>query len=677
MLKFHRKPGWRENLFAAFLAMAGGLHAQSAPDCCTGLPITFPGIDSPGQIALNPVNGELFVTNSSDRTLRVFNSATGAPVTVFSSWSGGVTFVNPSAVACDSSGNFYVSDYGRGVEEFNPSFAYVGLIGPGNSTGTYVDNEGVTTSLYVCSQDNNVYRYDSLSGGAYAAAATFGAGVLSQPDALVKVGNMVYVTDEAGMVIGFPVPGYSPPTTLYSNATSPMRGICAGSNGIFYATELANTALDIFSSSFGSNPPTCSPPAPWGVAVNSSGNLYISEFNGTVTVLQGCGAQATPPIPNCCQAGWTITSGPLPDVNGLAYDSSGPGTLYAGGGATIFSLNPLTGGLINVVPNSFDSITAMALGRDGYLYVADYNNKLFQVQVPSGTIQATLNLPGEAVRSLSVAPEASHPDIYIGCDSGNVYHATWSGSSYSLAQLSFSPEANPIHEQAPGILFVPGASGAPATFYLSDCNICQRVLQYVQTGPNTYAYNNLWQTSNGNIYMGQITQDASGNIYVGAMVEYLAFSPAFSLRWACPIAPVYGRAIALDPFGNVYTGHQSQETILKLHCPVSGPTATPTSSYQGSNPPGQGQCFVYPSPAKGSQAKVCYNMAGAGQMELKIWNWEGGLAGQWTDQKPAGIQTTPFDISGFAPGVYFYEVQFTYASGRTDKSGPHKFAVIR
>ena len=664
-------------LGAACCILAGRLCAQSAPDCCTGLPITFPGLNSPGQIALDPVNGELFVPNSSDRTLRVFNSATGAPVTVFSTWSGGATFTNPTSVSCDTTGNFYVSDYTIGVEEFSPAFAFLGLIGPINCTGIYVDSGGTTTSLYVCSQDNHVYRYDSISGGTYAAAATIGAGALSQPDAVVRVGNTVYVTDEAGLVIGFTVPGYAP-TTLYSNSTSPMRGICAGSNGLIYATEWNNAALDIFSPGYWTNPPTCNLPSAFGVAVNSVGNLYVSEINGTVTVVQGCGAQATPPIPNCCQAGWTITSGTLPDVQGLAYDSSGPGTLYAGGQSMILGLDPLTGGVLNnSMPASFDSITDLALGGDGYLYAADYNSKLFQVQLPSGAIVATFNLTGEIVRSLCVAPGATEPDLYAGCDSGNVYRITRSGASYTPALITFSSDATPTHQGGAGVLFQPGAAGAPATLYLSDSRINQRLLQYVQTSGNDYAYNNYWQTSNGNIFLGRITQDASGNIYVGGMQEYFTFDPAFNLRWACNIGPVYGQSIAVDPSGNVYTGHQSQETIVQLHCSPPLPTATSTSSYPGSNPPAPGQCYVFPSPVKGDQASVAYDMAGPGIMTLKIFNRIGELAAQVAERRPAGVQASSFSVSGFAPGIYFFTVTLNYDSGRTEKPKAGKFAVIR
>ena len=376
----------------------GQLCAQSAPDCCVGLPTTFPGVNSPNQIGLDPLNGELFVANSSDKTVRVFDSATGASVKVFSSWSGGATFSGPQAICFDSAGNFYVSDYTRGVEEFTPAYAYVTVIGPLNCTGIYMDSEGVTTSLYICSQGNYIYRYDSISGGAYALGVSFGGpAVLSQPDELVKVGNMIYATDEAGFVIGFTVPGYAP-TTLYSSSTSPLRGICADSSGFFYVTEMYNSALDIFSPGFASKQTTCSPPSPWGVAVNAAGNIYTSELNGTVTVFQGCGMEGTP---------------------------------------------------------------------------------------------------------------------------------------------------------------------------------------------------------------------------------------------------------------------------------------TPTPSYQGSNPPAPGQCFVYPSPVKGDQASVAYDMAESGTMTLKIFNRIGELASQVSEHQLAGVQATSFNVSGFAPGVYFFTVTLNYDSGRSEKPQTGKFAVIR
>ena len=103
---------------------------------------------------------------------------------------------------------------------------------------------------------------------------------------------------------------------------------------------------------------------------------------------------------------------------------------------------------------------------------------------------------------------------------------------------------------------------------------------------------------------------------------------------------------------------------------------TPTSSYEGLAPPSSGDFFIYPSPARGSQATVAYNMAGSGRVELRVWNEKAELVAQVTDQKPAGVQVTPFSISGFASGVYFYSLVIVYDSGTTQKLSPRKFVIL-
>ncbi len=98
--------------------------------------------------------------------------------------------------------------------------------------------------------------------------------------------------------------------------------------------------------------------------------------------------------------------------------------------------------------------------------------------------------------------------------------------------------------------------------------------------------------------------------------------------------------------------------------------------YTGSNPPVSGDFFIYPSPARGSQATVSYNMAQSGQVDLRVWNEKAELVTHMTDSKTAGVQVTPFSIAGFGTGVYFYSLTLTYDSGTVEKLGPKKFVIL-
>ena len=105
-------------------------------------------------------------------------------------------------------------------------------------------------------------------------------------------------------------------------------------------------------------------------------------------------------------------------------------------------------------------------------------------------------------------------------------------------------------------------------------------------------------------------------------------------------------------------------------------TPTPTPRYPGNNPPGPGDCFIYPSPARGDHATLSYYMAEPGAMKLKVWNEKAELVNLVTDEKPAGIQVTPFSVDGFATGIYLYTVELSYDSGRVEKIGIHKFVIL-
>ena len=98
--------------------------------------------------------------------------------------------------------------------------------------------------------------------------------------------------------------------------------------------------------------------------------------------------------------------------------------------------------------------------------------------------------------------------------------------------------------------------------------------------------------------------------------------------------------------------------------------------YTGSNPPVSGDFFIYPSPARGSQATVSYNMAQSGQVDLRVWNEKAELVTHMTDSKTAGVQVTPLSIAGFGTGVYFYSLTLTYDSGTVEKLGPKKFVIL-
>ncbi|HVZ80699.1 MAG TPA: NHL repeat-containing protein [bacterium] len=297
-----RSPFFGAILLSLILPAIG--HNQTAtptftPDPCQGISRPFTGLQEPVGVFLDNSNGILYVVDRFQK-LCLFQSADGTPVTSISSWTGG-SFSLPHDVVLDSLGDIFVVDNGNSgvnaqIDEFDPNLNFIRTIGAGVLSyprGIWVDDQGTTQSLFITTHYDGVYRYDSVSGGSFSAVATFGGAILNVPTGITKVGNRIYVADDGGRIMGFDLPNYIP-TTLYTGIGD-LKSVRADASGRFYVTEANASLLDIFPSGFGTAPQQCHLSTPWGIALNSNGNIFVTETNDqAVTVLSGFGAPPTP-----------------------------------------------------------------------------------------------------------------------------------------------------------------------------------------------------------------------------------------------------------------------------------------------------------------------------------------------------------------------------------------------
>jgi hypothetical protein len=218
-------------------------------------------LDSPLQVALDGA-GNLYVADSDNNRVVEYNMplTSGATATLVFGQGGSATsnacdydisgvlklsstandLCDPAAVAVDGLGNLYVADYdNRRVLEYNtPLNARSGESGAGDTTADTVFGQGGSFTSRTCSAS------DVTANG-----LCFPSGV-----AVDGSGN-VYVADgNTGRVLE-----YNTPLTTGTNADN-VFGTC-GSYGLSACTGLSADSLD----------------DPTGVAVDSSGNLYVAD----------------------------------------------------------------------------------------------------------------------------------------------------------------------------------------------------------------------------------------------------------------------------------------------------------------------------------------------------------------------------------------------------------------
>ena len=116
--------------------------------------------------------------------------------------------------------------------------------------------------------------------------------------------------------------------------------------------------------------------------------------------------------------------------------------------------------------------------------------------------------------------------------------------------------------------------------------------------------------------------------------------------------------------------------------PTASGTPTSTATLGGSPSPSpvptpRNRCYLFPSPARGDHATVCYQMAQSGKCRLRVWNAAGDLISDITEVKGSGLQSTQLTIRTYAAGVYLYRCLLRYDDGTEDPIETKKFIVVR
>jgi uncharacterized protein (TIGR03437 family) len=410
---------------------------------------TVAGLTNPQDIAIGP-SGSLLIADTGNATIRKVDS-TGVITTISGNGTVGISgddvattlaMVAPFGVAVDSSGNVYVAEYGSNrIRKIDTSGKITTAVGDGNQgfagdggapnkvemslpTSVVVDSSG---NLYFTDSLNN--RIRKLAGGTvstYAGNGLFSrsgdgnaaaAAQLNTPLGVAVDTVSMYVADTAnntvrrvasGVITNVAGTGAAGSSGDGNPATGAQlngpQGLAVDSAGNLYIADtqnnrvrkVANGVITTFAGSgtagfAGDNGPAGSAQlnAPFGVAVDAAGNLYIAEFsnnrvrkvstNGNIGTLAGNG------VSGFSGDGLQATSAQLNGPQGVAVDSAGNVyiadtannrvrkvaangviTTVAGNGAAGFS-----GDGNSAVNAQVGNPTAVATDSVGNVYIAD------------------------------------------------------------------------------------------------------------------------------------------------------------------------------------------------------------------------------------------------------------------------------------------------------------------
>ncbi|HNX76020.1 MAG TPA: hypothetical protein PLM07_05825, partial [Candidatus Rifleibacterium sp.] len=354
-------------------------------------------------------SGNVYVADSSNHKIRyitvggVVSTLSGTGTSGYLDGSAGVMFSNPSGVCVDSSFNVYVTDYSNSAIRKISSGMVSTLAGAprwndetGNLARFYnardvaVDSYG---NIYVADTDNHVIRKvvdgDVVTtfaglGGVY--GSDDGPGNLARfnsPTGItVDSADNVYVADKGNHTIRM---------ITSSGVVSTLAGL-AGSSG---STDGSGNAARFNQ--------------PYGVALDSSNNVYVADYanhlvrkisGGVVTTLAGSGVSGSIDG-NGSAAYFSYPKGVAVDSNGFVYvtDSAAGIIRKVSPGGVVTTLAGTAGNLGHVdatgASAAFASPDKIAVDDIGYLYVTDMNT--IRHISPAGvvvTLAGAYNSPG-------------------------------------------------------------------------------------------------------------------------------------------------------------------------------------------------------------------------------------------------------------------------------------------
>ena len=342
------------NLFVANYLAGGRILKYTSAGALAANPFNTTALGGqPDQMVIDAGNN-LYVYLVSGSVVKITPAGTVSTyVSGIGTLAGGLCF--------DASGNLFITDYNNNkVDKVPPGGGSFSVFASGFSSPRDIVKDG-SGNLYVTNgAANTISKVTTL--GAVSTYADNTSGLFNYPYTLAfdASGNL-YVANGLGTTVCKVVP------VVQFNAASESVNQSAGTFSV--PVTLAGTpglALSTFASGFN---------APDGMAFDTSGNLYVTNFSGnTVSKVTPAGTVST------------FASG-FNHPADVAFDTSG--NLYVANynANTVWQVTP--GGVASTFATGFNLPDGLAFDTSGNLYVANYNDITVSKVGPGGGAAST------------------------------------------------------------------------------------------------------------------------------------------------------------------------------------------------------------------------------------------------------------------------------------------------
>ena len=379
-----------------------------------GSPAVSAGVGGPTGIAVDPA-GNLYIADPSSSTIRKISATTGIVTRVVGNYAGAYSgdrgqatnaqLSNPRGVAVDGSGNFYVADAGNAVVRKVAADTGIILTVAGGGTLGTADGIPAADASFMLASDTSFVPILGIaldpSGNLYVTEEARVRKIAAATGIVTTVAGNLATSVPGGFPIGYSGDG-GPATSAKLNVPA---GLAVDSSGNLYIADTGNSAIRKVTAGTGIITTLANGlKSPTGVAVDSAGNLFIANQGNHDILKVAAGTSVVTVVAGTGVQGYSGDGGPatraqLNQPSGVAVDNAGNLFIADAGNNAVRKVVLATGTITTLAgtgilgysgdggPVSAAQLASpygVAAGPNGRVYVADMaNNRIRALPVPA------------------------------------------------------------------------------------------------------------------------------------------------------------------------------------------------------------------------------------------------------------------------------------------------------